>query len=96
MPKPGEGPSEEDIKHGFFKLELKGQLADGNELVLTMTGQGDPGYGSTCKMITQTATLLLETPKQSTGVGFITPAAALGQPLLQRLQDKADINIKYQ
>lgn len=92
VPKPGEGPNDDLVKNGFFKVELTGQLSNGKMLTTQVTGQGDPGYGSTCKMISETACLLLETDKADTGVGFLTPAAALGNSLIERLESNAEIN----
>ncbi len=94
VPKPGEGPSIKLVKSGFFKVEFKGKLANEQEIKMQVTGQGDPGYGSTCKMISETACLLLDTDKEKTGVGFLTPASALGHRLVQRLESKADVSFK--
>jgi short subunit dehydrogenase-like uncharacterized protein len=83
VPKPGEGPNDDTVRNGFFKLRL---LAMDNNTVTataTVTGQGDPGYGSTSYMITEVARTLLE--QDELDVGFITPAT-LGQPLLDGLQ----------
>ena len=91
LPKPGEGPSDEMIKNGYFKVELIGKSLEGKTLNLSVTGQGDPGYGSTCKMISETALLLLATNKDKTGVGFLTPASALGSDLVNRLEKHADV-----
>lgn len=92
VPKPGEGPSETLVKNGFFKVELIGQMNNGETITTQVTGQGDPGYGSTCKMISETACLLLESDKARTGVGFLTPASALGTELIDRLQANAQVN----
>ena len=94
VPKPGEGPSEELVKNGFFKVELIGRTSKQEEVKIQVTGQGDPGYGSTCKMISETACLLLATSKEQTGVGFLTPAAALGSSLVDRLEQNANLNFK--
>ena len=94
VPKPGEGPSDDLVKNGFFKVELIGKVKNQQKIKLQLTGQGDPGYGSTCKMISETACLLLESSKEQTGVGFLTPASALGKHLVERLETNADIEFK--
>lgn len=95
LPKPGEGPSEDIIKNGFFNIDLTGQSKKGHNIRLKISGQGDPGYGSTCKMISETAVLLLQTPRTETGVGFITPASGLGLALVERLKQKAQMRFDH-
>lgn len=90
LPKPGQGPSQDVVKQGFFELELIGHVKGQRKVKLGLTGQGDPGYGSTCQMIAETACLLLGTKKNQ--VGFLTPAAALGLDLVERLQQRAGLS----
>lgn len=93
VPKPGQGPSDDLVYNGYFNIELQGMAENGQQVVLSMKGKGDPGYGSTSKMICETALLLLNTDKKTTGVGFVTPAAALKESLVSQLQQQADITI---
>lgn len=95
LPAPGEGPNDDVIKNGFFNVRLVGSLKSGKKIELTVFGKGDPGYGSTCKMITEIAMFLLETDKLTTGTGFLTPAAALQKNGLKRLEDKAGLQFRF-
>lgn len=94
LPAPGEGPTKEQREAGFFKLLLWGKTADGQEMRGSVSGDRDPGYGSTCKMISETAVLLSQLPKSEKRGGFWTPASALGQGLLDRLQANAGLKFE--
>ena len=90
-PKPGEGPSAEERAAGFFDLIFIGEMPGGERLEVVVTGDEDPGYGATSKMISQAALAVLD----SDGPGGIwTPAALLGRPLRQRLETKAGIQVR--
>ncbi len=55
-------------------------------------GDRDPGYGSTCKLITETALCLInETSREQTPGGVWTPGAAMGAALQSRLQARAGL-----
>jgi short subunit dehydrogenase-like uncharacterized protein len=87
-PKPGEGPSKEERDSGHYDLLFVGLMPDGARFDAVVTGDRDPGYGSTSKMIAETARCLLETE----GAGGVwTPGALLGTTLRDRLQDKAGL-----
>ena len=88
-PKPGEGPSREERENGFYDLVFLGIGADGRKLAASVKGDKDPGYGSTSKMIAETALALAEDDTVAGGVW--TPGAALGLPLAERLQKNAGI-----
>ncbi|MEM6581601.1 MAG: saccharopine dehydrogenase NADP-binding domain-containing protein [Pseudomonadota bacterium] len=81
---PGEGPTREQRENGFYDLLFVGQNSDGKTLRVSVTGDMDPGYGSTSKMIAESAVCLLLNPDLASG-GIWTPAAALGMPLVERL-----------
>lgn len=92
LPKPGEGPSAEKRKLGFFKLHFTGSAADGNRLNAIVTGDSDPGYGSTPKMLGESAVCLLkDISKDDMKGGFWTPSTAMGETLLHRLTDSAGL-----
>ncbi|MBP6630505.1 MAG: saccharopine dehydrogenase NADP-binding domain-containing protein [Kofleriaceae bacterium] len=80
----GAGPDAEARARGRFRLHLVAVDAPGRPMV-TVSDDADPGYGSTCKMLAQSATCLARDPLTSPG-GITTPAAAMGQHLLARLQ----------
>ncbi len=97
LPKPGEGPSPEARESGFYKLYLIGKDADGNEMRVTVKGDRDPGYGSTSKMLGETAVCLLsQIGKEDVNGGFWTPATAMGQKLIDRLSANAGLTFEAQ
>jgi short subunit dehydrogenase-like uncharacterized protein len=86
LPGPGEGPSPEEQRNGFFDIRILGRTGDGQTLQVKVTGDRDPGYGSTGKMLGQAgACLALDTPKATTPGGFWTPATIFGDRLIDRL-----------
>jgi short subunit dehydrogenase-like uncharacterized protein len=86
LPQPGEGPSLRQREKGFYNIHLIGKDAGGNRLRVIVTGDRDPGYGSTCKMLGESAVCLLrDIPKRKIKGGFWTPATAMGQKLIDRL-----------
>ena len=89
-PKPGEGPSREEREAGFYDVLFLGEDAAGHQLRVGVSGDRDPGYGSTSKMITEAAVCLLQDRLDTPG-GIWTPAAAMGQRLIDRLQAHAGL-----
>ncbi|HLZ78295.1 MAG TPA: saccharopine dehydrogenase NADP-binding domain-containing protein [Sphingomonas sp.] len=89
---PGEGPTPEEREAGFYDLLFVGESGDGRTLRASVKGDRDPGYGSTCKILSETAFLLRETPRDRLPGGIWTPGAALGQPLIDRLEAKAGLH----
>ncbi len=94
LPKPGDGPSPKQQEKGFFNIILRGTDADGNVTRTKVTGDRDPGYGSTAKMLTEAAITLLRTSRTNTGGGFWTPAAAMGGPLIDNLEAHAGLTFE--
>jgi short subunit dehydrogenase-like uncharacterized protein len=93
VPKPGEGPSKTERENGFFKLLLVGETAGGDVLKAQVTGDRDPGYGSTCKMLSESA-ICLAKDAPACGGGIWTPASAMGPALRKRLVDKAGLGFE--
>ena len=88
-PKPGEGPSKEERETGFYDVLFVAE-SDGDEtLHYGVKGKYDPGYGSTSRMLAETGMALLSCDKPG-GVG--TPGHFLGEALVDRLQEHADMN----
>jgi short subunit dehydrogenase-like uncharacterized protein len=54
-------------------------------------GDKDPGYGSTSKMIAETAVCLVRDEADTPG-GVWTPAAAMGRALIKRLVANAGLS----
>ena len=87
---PGEGPDADARESGFFNLMQIGKLADGTQIRTRITGDRDPGYGSTSKMLSEAAVCLARDPLESNG-GVLTPASAMAKPLLKRLRSNAGL-----
>jgi short subunit dehydrogenase-like uncharacterized protein len=95
LPKPGEGPSPEQQKNGMYDLRFHGTTASGNKLITKVTGDRDPGYGSTAKMLGEAAVCLVhDIARTDVAGGFWTPATALGDALLARLQQHAGLTFE--
>jgi short subunit dehydrogenase-like uncharacterized protein len=90
LPEPGEGPDANARSNGFFNLVHIGTLPDGSNLKLRVTGDRDPGYGSTSKMLSESAVCLAKDHNE-VGGGFWTTATAMGENLYKRLVDNAGL-----
>ena len=89
LPSPGEGPSKEIRDNGFFKLDIIGSMDNIKKIRFTVTGEGDPGYSATARMITESAlSILLDQDRIPKVSGVLTPAAGIGVVLAERLNDK--------
>src|SRR6266550_9526871 len=51
--KPGAGPTREEREKGFYDILFLGELPNGGRVEAVVTGDRDPGYGSTSKMIAE-------------------------------------------
>ena len=91
LPKPGEGPSPEAQERGSFDIRFTGTTADGRSLETQVTGDRDPGYGGTAKMLGETAAAFLDLDHADVGGGFWTPASAFGDRLIERLEAHAGL-----
>ena len=91
-PEPGEGPSRESRENGCYDLLFCGDV--GNESVhISVSGDMDPGYGSTSKMIAESAICLVKECSSLLG-GIYTPAPAMGKKLIKRLEENAGLVFK--
>jgi short subunit dehydrogenase-like uncharacterized protein len=91
LPEPGEGPSPEQQETGFFDLRLYGRTAAGDEIATKVTGDRDPGYGSTAKMLAESALAFGDVDRVDVGGGFWTPATAFDDLLIDRLVEHAGL-----
>jgi len=95
--KPGEGPSPEKQLRGFYDLRFLGRTDKGDEIRVKVTGDRDPGYGSTAKMLAQAAiSLRRDVDKNLVAGGFWTPATAFNHKLIERLQDYAGMSFEVE
>ena len=90
-PQPGEGPSKEERDTGFYDVLFIGQDAAGHTARVGVKGDRDPGYGSTSKMITESAVCLLKDATSAPG-GIWTPGAVMGTELITRLAANAGLS----
>lgn len=82
---PGQGPSETERASSWFKVKFIGRANGLN--VWTEVSGGDPGYGETAKMLAESALCLsLDRNALPEHSGVVTPAAAMGERLIERLQ----------
>lgn len=93
--KPGEGPSKEERETGFYDVLFVGSNDSGDVIKASVKGDKDPGYGSTCKMIAESAVTLLKNPDAASG-GIWTPASAMGSLLIDRLQANAGLSFQVE
>ncbi|MCG8611235.1 MAG: saccharopine dehydrogenase NADP-binding domain-containing protein, partial [Pseudomonadales bacterium] len=95
VPAPGEGPSRESQEKGFYDLRFKGTTRDGQSLQVKVTGDRDPGYGSTAKMLAQAGLCLaFDLNGGERQGGFWTPSTLLGEALLSRLEKHAGLTFE--
>ena len=92
VPQPGEGPSKDVRESGYFKIALLGKHptdADKDVLVY-VRGNRDPGYGATARMLAESALCLAKDGLNSPG-GVTTPAVSMGDALIERLHERAEV-----
>lgn len=89
-PKPGEGPSKEERENGSYDILFIAEYPNGRRARLAVKGDRDPGYGSTSKMIAESAICLVRDRPDSAG-GIWTPGALMPEPLLNRLEANAGL-----
>ncbi len=98
LPAPGEGPGPEARRRGHFDLRFLGVTADGRRLQSKVTGDRDPGYGSTARMLGEAAACLaldLAGARRLAGRGgFPTPASLFGSRLVARLCTNAGLRFE--
>lgn len=92
LPRPGQGPDQEARENGRYELYFIGQAPDGTVLRASVRGDRDPGYGSTSKMIAESALCLAaDGERKLAGGGVWTAGSALGSALMQRLEQRAGL-----
>lgn len=89
-PKPGEGPSKEAREAGFYDIAYIGTTVNQDKMVVSAKGDRDPGYGSTCKLLSESAVCLIKDATDTPG-GIWTTAPAMGDKLIARLEKNAGL-----
>jgi short subunit dehydrogenase-like uncharacterized protein len=86
-PKPGEGPTKEERENGSYDVLFAGLMPDGTRIDAVVTGDRDPGYGSTSRMLAESALCLVQDVEGEGGIW--TPGALMGPELRKRLIARA-------
>ena len=95
LPKSGSGPSKSEQENGFFDIRFFGTTTKQDTISTKVTGDRDPGYGSTSRMLAQSALCLAQDVSQdAVAGGFWTPATAMGDKLIQRLEEHAGLSFE--
>jgi short subunit dehydrogenase-like uncharacterized protein len=91
LPEPGQGPSREARERGRFTTRFAA-VVDGDagqppsKTFAEVQGMQDPGYGETAKMLSEAALCLALEESVAKKGGVLTPAACMGQALVERLR----------
>ncbi len=99
LPAPGEGPSPEAQEAGRFDIRFLGRSDAGKTVRVKVTGDRDPGYGSTGKMLGQAVISLAldhvkDGAKTGRGGGFWTPATMFDERYIDRLARYAGLRFE--
>lgn len=95
LPAPGEGPTAEQREKGYWELAFFAAPATAGAAPLRarLHGDRDPGYGSTARMLGESAVCLAQ-DAEGVGGGFHTSASAMGEALIDRLQKRAGVTFE--
>jgi short subunit dehydrogenase-like uncharacterized protein len=97
LPKPGQGPDKLARENGRYEVLFTGETAHGQRLRASVRGDRDPGYGSTSKMIAESALCLVNDPDRLlAGGGVWTAGSAMGLALLRRLEAHAGLRFSIE
>ena len=95
LPKPGQGPSVQAQRDGYFDINLIGISENTETLCLKVTGDTDPGYACTAKMLAHSAlSMVFDVPQKNSTGGFFTPSSAMGMHLVERLKKYAGMTFE--
>lgn len=92
LPAPGEGPSAAERERGSFRITILGDGVREYEDEPTISARVrvaadlDPGYGASARMLAESALCLARREAVGLEAGVLTPASALGLPLIDRLR----------
>ena len=95
LTQPGDGPNAAAREAGRYEVWFTGKAAGGQTLRAVVKGDRDPGYGSTCKLISEAALCLLrDVDRAATPGGVWTPGSAMGLALVRRLHARAGLTFE--
>lgn len=97
LPDAGSGPDSEARERGFFAIRILAEHPQdrSRDVRVRVTGDRDPGYGATSRMVAE-AGLTLASGESDVGGGIWTPASALGAPLVERLGAHAGVTFEVE
>ncbi|MUM17868.1 enoyl-ACP reductase [Mycobacterium sp. CBMA271] len=97
LPKAGSGPSERARDAGFYRTETYTATAEGIRYRAIVEQEGDPGYKATAVLLGESGlTLALDRAELPDRRGVLTPATAMGGPLLRRLRATPGVTIEVE
>ena len=91
----GHGPSKNNRENGYYNLKFYIKTNDYKDMIARVIGDMDPGYGSTSKMLAESAVCLAKDDLKES-YGILTPSTAMGELLLNRLQKNAGLSFKFE
>ena len=94
VPQPGEGPTPEAQEAGFYDIRFIGRTQNGKTMITKVTGDRDPGYGSTAKMLGEAGVCLAQDIGDELPGGFWTPSSAMSDKLHTRLTSNAGLTFE--
>ncbi|MGQ3052129.1 MAG: saccharopine dehydrogenase family protein [Roseateles sp.] len=95
LTQPGDGPGKAAREAGRYEVWFAGRAAGGQTLRAIVKGDRDPGYGSTCKLISEAALCLVrDVSHDATPGGVWTPGSAMGLALVRRVQARAGLSFE--
>ncbi|MBJ6137847.1 saccharopine dehydrogenase family protein [Marinobacter litoralis] len=94
VPQPGEGPTPEAQEAGFYDIRFIGRTQDGKTMITKVTGDRDPGYGSTAKMLGEAGVCMAQDIGEELSGGFWTPSSAMNGKLHERLTSNAGLTFE--
>lgn len=97
LPKPGTGPSERTRERGHYRVETYTTTTEGVRYRAIIAQEGDPGYKATAVLLGESGlTLALDRTELPDRLGVLTPAAAMGDPLLERLRAARGVTVEVE
>ncbi|WP_078293100.1 saccharopine dehydrogenase NADP-binding domain-containing protein [Mycobacterium sp. D16R24] len=97
LPKPGSGPSERTRNKGHYRVETYTTTTQGVRYRAVIAQEGDPGYKATAVLLGESGlTLALDRSELPDRLGVLTPAAAMGDPLLKRLRVAQGVTVEVE
>jgi len=87
LPDPGEGPTDRARARGFFRMAVESTTTSGRHYLTRVAADYDPGYDGTAVMLGESALSLALDHLPATG-GVLTPMAAMGETLAERLRQR--------